>query len=637
MSAGSANSTIDPDDVIKILVASDVHLGYNEKDLVRGEDSFIAFEEVLQHAVVNDVDAIILGGDLFHVANPSTNTLNRCTRLLKTYMLGDKPIKLEFLSDQNENFFESLNKTVNYEDPNINIAIPVFSIHGNHDDPSGFGRISSLDILSTNGYVNYFGKWTDLTKINISPILLKKGETKLALYGLSYISDPRLARLFNEAKVFLEKPDEPGWFNIMVLHQNRADRGPKNYLPEKCLPDFLDLVIWGHEHDCRIVPEENPIKKFFVSQPGSTVATSLAEGESIDKCCGILSICKSQFRLDPIKLQTVRPFIFESVNLAHVSHELELDEGDVQQKVLSFAAGKVKEMIERAKEKLSENDKQPKLPLIRLRLEVTDVDQQFNAIRFGQQYSGRVANPQDMITFKRKIVRTKDEMKPLDREALNEAYQNQRETAAKRAEEVVERYFKEANEDKQLEILSTRSMTELTRRMVDYEDDDAAENIIKFHEKLAGQFLDKCAMNEDNIYELLVNFHTNEHETHNEMLKMLDCRSSKRSDPNDRPRKVDDDDNMDNDDYKPKISPVKTSASASTGSARGGKSSRGARGSRAASNTSTTSRGRSRGRGASNGSTGKIDSFLTSTSKPEKRTSSRNISKVMYISDDDDD
>lgn len=26
---------------------------------------------------------------------------------------------------------------VNYQDPNINVAIPVFSIHGNHDDPSG--------------------------------------------------------------------------------------------------------------------------------------------------------------------------------------------------------------------------------------------------------------------------------------------------------------------------------------------------------------------------------------------------------------------------------------------------------------------------------------------------------------------
>lgn len=26
---------------------------------------------------------------------------------------------------------------VNYEDPDINVAMPVFSIHGNHDDPSG--------------------------------------------------------------------------------------------------------------------------------------------------------------------------------------------------------------------------------------------------------------------------------------------------------------------------------------------------------------------------------------------------------------------------------------------------------------------------------------------------------------------
>lgn len=25
---------------------------------------------------------------------------------------------------------------VNYQDPDINVAIPVFSIHGNHDDPS---------------------------------------------------------------------------------------------------------------------------------------------------------------------------------------------------------------------------------------------------------------------------------------------------------------------------------------------------------------------------------------------------------------------------------------------------------------------------------------------------------------------
>ena len=38
---------------------------------------------------------------------------------------------------------------VNYEDPNLNIAIPVFSIHGNHDDPQGTGPVS-VDDLNRN-------------------------------------------------------------------------------------------------------------------------------------------------------------------------------------------------------------------------------------------------------------------------------------------------------------------------------------------------------------------------------------------------------------------------------------------------------------------------------------------------------
>jgi double-strand break repair protein MRE11 len=40
-----------------------------------------------------------------------------------------------------------LRKTVNYEDPNFNVALPIFSIHGNHDDPSGAGAYSTMDLL----------------------------------------------------------------------------------------------------------------------------------------------------------------------------------------------------------------------------------------------------------------------------------------------------------------------------------------------------------------------------------------------------------------------------------------------------------------------------------------------------------
>lgn len=45
---------------------------------------------------------------------------------------------------------------------------------------------------------------------------------------------------------------EDDWFHMLVLHQNRARHGSKSYTGEHLLPDFLDLVFWGHEHECRV-------------------------------------------------------------------------------------------------------------------------------------------------------------------------------------------------------------------------------------------------------------------------------------------------------------------------------------------------------------------------------------------------
>lgn len=199
----------------------------------------------------------------------------------------------------------------------------------------GHGGLSSMDVLSTSGLLNYFGRCDDLTNVVIKPILLKKGTTQLAMYGLSHIHDNRLARLFRDTKVTMEQPDEKSgeWFNLMTLHQNRVDRGPKNYIPEEVLPDFLDFVLWGHEHDCRVEPEEIAGKTFRVCQPGSSVATSLSEGESIDKHIALLTIYHDKFKCEPIKLETVRPFIFKSINLHDYEDELDLDDGDIKDKV----------------------------------------------------------------------------------------------------------------------------------------------------------------------------------------------------------------------------------------------------------------------------------------------------------------
>lgn len=49
---------------------------------------------------------------------------------------------------------------------------------------------------------------------------------------------------------------------------------------------------------------------------GSSVATSLAPGEAIDKNVGLLKIKGSRMKMIPIPLKTVRPFIYDELVLA---------------------------------------------------------------------------------------------------------------------------------------------------------------------------------------------------------------------------------------------------------------------------------------------------------------------------------
>lgn len=77
--------------------------------------------------------------------------------------------------------------------------------------------------------------------------------------------------------------------NLFIV--SRAKHGSTNYIPEKFLADFLDLIMWGHEHECIIAPKnaEDPNLSFYITQPGSSVATSLSEGESRPKWVWLLA------------------------------------------------------------------------------------------------------------------------------------------------------------------------------------------------------------------------------------------------------------------------------------------------------------------------------------------------------------
>lgn len=65
-------------------------------------------------------------------------------------------------------------------------------------------------------------------------------------------------------------------FNIFVLHQNRVKHSDHAYIPEGKLHDFLNLIIWGHEHECRINPEFNAEGGYYISQPGKIVYFSFS-------------------------------------------------------------------------------------------------------------------------------------------------------------------------------------------------------------------------------------------------------------------------------------------------------------------------------------------------------------------------
>jgi double-strand break repair protein MRE11 len=363
---------------------------------------------------------VLLAGDLFHDNKPSRRAMYQVMRSLRMNCFGEKPCELEWLSDAADVFDKSFNH-VNYEDPDLNVAIPVFSIHGNHDDPTGDGNLCSLDLLQVSGLLNYFGRTPESDKLEIKPILLQKGQTKLAVYGMSNVRDERLFRTFRDKKVTFFQPgvQKQDWFNLMAVHQNHHAHNETGYLPERFLPEWLDLVVWGHEHECLIDPVLNPETMFHVMQPGSSVATSLVPGEAVPKHVAIVTITGKEFKTENIRLKTVRPFVTREIILADDTRFQSLARvKDNRQKITVKLVEVVNSLIEEAKSDWlaiqDEDDAvdEVPLPLVRLKVENSAPDGGYfdceNPQRFSARFVGKVANVKDVVQFYKKKTATSE-------------------------------------------------------------------------------------------------------------------------------------------------------------------------------------------------------------------------------------
>lgn len=106
-----------PDEnTLRTLLSTDNHLGYLERDPIRGNDSFAALEEVLSIARSNKCDLVLLSGDVFHENKPSRRTMHRTMEIMRRYCMGGESVGFQIVSDQGECLRSVVTGRANYED-----------------------------------------------------------------------------------------------------------------------------------------------------------------------------------------------------------------------------------------------------------------------------------------------------------------------------------------------------------------------------------------------------------------------------------------------------------------------------------------------------------------------------------------
>lgn len=198
----------------------------------------------------------------------------------------------------------------------------------------------------------------------------------------------------------------------------------------------------------------------------------------------IIHVEERDFLLEPIVLQTVRPFVMDDIDLddAIAAANVQIDE---KLAVIKLLKQKVHGLIKRAdlewKEKyasLPEADKPEKmLPLVRLRVAYTR-HEIGNLIRFGQDFTGKVANPRDLLQFHKKkasqavkknqnlkenYVEPTDEMLPAEK--LEKVHMS----------DLVQKYLA----SQQLQILNPTGLERAVMNFVDKDDRDAIGHFVE--------------------------------------------------------------------------------------------------------------------------------------------------------------
>jgi DNA repair exonuclease SbcCD nuclease subunit len=271
-----------------LLHLSDTHLGNRQYGSdVRKEDMAEAFEQAVDIAVDENVDAVIHTGDLFDSRTPSLPEVTLCIRILRKLEEAD---------------------------------IPFYGIVGNHDRKMDE---QWLDLIRETGVAQRFSKEPTMVGGDV------------AVYGIDSVTKP----LWHSTDFTLVPPDDPDVFTLLCMHQLLAPPipGSEDFMADHSAEEVLDRVeidldalALGDYHK----PEEDVVKDVPVWYAGSTERCSLDEEEP--RSVSLLEIEEGTIRRRKRELDT-REFVPISIEFsegdAHGHLNDVLDQYDLEDKV----------------------------------------------------------------------------------------------------------------------------------------------------------------------------------------------------------------------------------------------------------------------------------------------------------------
>lgn len=240
---------------------------------------------------------------------------------------------------------------------NKKVQFPIISIHGNHDYPVQLSKDSPMEMLSITKILSYIGKVQNFSDIVFRPTIFLKGKVAVCIYGIGHIKDSILVEIFKTGKYRFEPVPEEVWkhyncIKILLMHQNRdkgSMGGSNASIKFSTLPPGFQFIVWGHEHDCLPTTFRLSNPECEIYQPGSSVAISLSEGESLRKHFGILKVYEDgSHKLEYVPLYSTRMMLYRDMDYLYFKESDGLNEPKSQDEISEAISATILQLIDDA-------------------------------------------------------------------------------------------------------------------------------------------------------------------------------------------------------------------------------------------------------------------------------------------------